>query len=174
MANHINYVLLIVFMMFFMIQYEMNSQYLRLLEAASKPQIIYVNQNPVKTAVKISTKQVSCLAEAIYYEGRGETILGQRAIAHVILNRTKAKSFPNTVCGVIHSGCQFTYTCSDKPPITDIEAYDKAKHVAKNVLAGDKDVTYGATYYHAKFVRPKWSYTFDHTVDIGNHKFYKT
>jgi len=173
MANQLNYVLLIVFMMFFMIQYQMNNQYLKLLEAASKPQIIYVRQNPVKTAAKISTKQVSCLAEAIYYEGRGEPILGQRAIAHVIVNRTKSELFPSTVCGVIHDRCQFTYTCRSKSPIKDKDAYHTAKTVATSVISGEKDITYGATFYHAKYVKPKWSYKFDHTIDIGNHKFYK-
>lgn len=61
--------------------------------------------------------QWRCLAEALYFEARGESIRGQFAVAEVILNRVDSPLFPNTVCGVINQGtgrkfaCQFTYTC---------------------------------------------------------------
>eukprot|EP00581_Thalassiosira_minuscula_P035425 CAMPEP_0184455124 /NCGR_PEP_ID=MMETSP0740-20130409/22369_1 /TAXON_ID=385413 /ORGANISM="Thalassiosira miniscula, Strain CCMP1093" /LENGTH=142 /DNA_ID=CAMNT_0026826875 /DNA_START=64 /DNA_END=489 /DNA_ORIENTATION=- len=62
-------------------------------------------------------EQFACLAEALYFEARGETVKGQFAVAEVILNRVKSAQFPNSLCGVIKQGtgrkyqCQFTYTC---------------------------------------------------------------
>ena len=58
-----------------------------------------------------------CLAEALYFEARGETVKGQFAVAEVILNRVKSERFPGSACGVINLGtgkkyqCQFPYTC---------------------------------------------------------------
>ena len=45
---------------------------------------------------------VDCLAQAIYFESRGEPLDGQIAVAEVVLNRVDDRRFPNTVCGVTH------------------------------------------------------------------------
>jgi N-acetylmuramoyl-L-alanine amidase len=47
--------------------------------------------------------QLRCLAEAIYYEARGEPIIGQIAVAQVVLNRARSGRWPGTLCGV--AGC---------------------------------------------------------------------
>ena len=63
-----------------------------------------------------SGKQMSYLAEALYFEARGESIQGQLA-GEVVLNRVEDPRFPNSICKVINQGtgrrfaCQFTYTC---------------------------------------------------------------
>src|SRR6056297_641376 len=65
--------------------------------------------------------QWQCLAEALYFEARGETIKGQFAVAEVIMNRVESARFPGSICGVINQGtgrkyaCQFTYTCDGIP-----------------------------------------------------------
>ena len=62
-------------------------------------------------------KQMSCLAEALYFEARGEPIQGQLAVGEVVLNRVEDPRYPNSICKVINQGtgrrfaCQFTYTC---------------------------------------------------------------
>mgnify|MGYP001803931275 CR=1 FL=1 len=48
--------------------------------------------------------QWRCLAEALYFEARGETVKGQFAVAEVILNRVQSARFPSSLCGVIHLG----------------------------------------------------------------------
>ncbi|MEL7116266.1 MAG: cell wall hydrolase, partial [Pseudomonadota bacterium] len=48
--------------------------------------------------------QWRCLAEALYFEARGETVAGQVAVAEVILNRVDNRQFPNSICGVIKQG----------------------------------------------------------------------
>ncbi|MCA8883009.1 MAG: cell wall hydrolase [Rhodobacteraceae bacterium] len=127
------------------------------------------------------TAELSCLAEALYFEARGESVKGQFAVGEVILNRVKSSSYPDSVCGVIHQGtgrkyqCQFTYTCDGHPEvIREKGAFEQVKKVADAVLSGDyDDITEGATHYHTKQVRPSWSRTFPRTATIGVHHFYR-
>ncbi|SMX28957.1 Spore cortex-lytic enzyme precursor [Pelagimonas phthalicica] len=122
-----------------------------------------------------------CLAEALYFEARGETIKGQFAVAEVIMNRVDSKKFPGSVCGVINQGtgrkfaCQFTYTCDGRPEnIHEPTSWDRVGKVAKLMLAGaPRGLTKGATYYHTTAVNPKWARKFSRTAKIGVHLFYK-
>ena len=125
--------------------------------------------------------QWACLAEALYFEARGESIKGQFAVAEVILNRVDSRHFPNSVCGVIKQGtgkkyaCQFTYTCDGhKEVINEPAAYTRVGKVAKVMLEGGaRGLTKGATYYHTKAVSPSWSRKFHRTATIGVHHFYR-
>ncbi|MDX1780701.1 MAG: cell wall hydrolase [Thalassovita sp.] len=122
-----------------------------------------------------------CMAEALYFEARGESVKGQFAVAEVIMNRVDSPRFPNTVCGVVHQGtgrkyqCQFTYTCDGyKEVIAEHDAYARVGKVAKLMVNGaPRELTDGATYYHTKAVRPRWSRKFDRTATIGVHHFYR-
>ena len=64
--------------------------------------------------------QWQCLAEAIYFESRGEPLAGQIAVAEVVLNRVDDRRYPKTVCGVTKQGvgggrgCQFSYACDGR------------------------------------------------------------
>jgi len=125
-------------------------------------------------------EQWSCLAEALYFEARGESVQGQFAVAEVIMNRVDSPRFPNSVCGVVNQGtgrkyqCQFTYTCDGVAEvIREKKAYERVGKVAKLILSGaPRALTDGATYYHTKAVRPKWSRKFERTATIGVHHFY--
>ncbi|MEL6619096.1 MAG: cell wall hydrolase [Pseudomonadota bacterium] len=122
-----------------------------------------------------------CLAEALYFEARGETVKGQFAVAEVILNRVKSARFPGSVCGVINQGtgkkyqCQFTYTCDGiAENIREPNAWDRVGKVARAVLDGRAPaLTKGATHYHTTAVRPRWSRVYTHTASIGVHRFYR-
>lgn len=125
--------------------------------------------------------QWACLAEALYFEARGETLKGQIAVAEVILNRVSSSRFPNTICGVIHQGtgrkyaCQFTYTCDGHPEnINEPGAYARVAKVARMMMDGaPRKLSGGATYYHTTAVRPSWSRKFRRTARMGVHLFYK-
>ena len=49
-------------------------------------------------------KEWKCLADALYFEARGEQIEGQIAVADVIINRKNSSQFPGTICGVVSEG----------------------------------------------------------------------
>ena len=125
--------------------------------------------------------QWACLAEALYFEARGETVRGMFGVAEVILNRVDDPRYPETVCKVINQGtgeryrCQFTYTCDGRPEnIGDKRAYERVGKVAKLMIDGKaRRLTKGATHYHTKSVNPRWARVFPRTVTIGYHHFYR-
>jgi len=122
-----------------------------------------------------------CLAEALYFEARGESLKGQFAVAEVILNRVEAPNYPGTVCGVVRQGtgqrgaCQFSYTCDGRPEVvSDPASWDRAGKIARMMLdSKDRPLTGGATHFHTTAVRPVWSRVFAQTARIGAHLFYR-
>ncbi|MEM8554745.1 MAG: cell wall hydrolase [Pseudomonadota bacterium] len=131
--------------------------------------------------VTVNGPAKECLAEALYFEARGESIKGQFAVAEVILNRVKSSRYPDTVCGVINQGtgrkyaCQFTYTCDGiAENIHEPRAWAQVSQVAGLMLQGaESNLTQGATHYHTHAVNPSWSRKFDRTASIGVHYFYR-
>lgn len=125
--------------------------------------------------------QWSCLAEALYFEARGESLKGVIGVAEVILNRVDDRRYPDSVCGVVNQGtgeryrCQFTYTCDGRPEtISEKKAYQKVGKVARFMLDSNvRELTGGATHYHTKSVYPRWARVFPRTATIGDHIFYR-
>ncbi|WP_246162299.1 cell wall hydrolase [Roseovarius faecimaris] len=149
----------------------------------SRPEtnVTYTREWLAQNAVAKGDEQWRCLAEALYFEARGESVKGQFAVAEVILNRVDNPRYPDTVCGVIHQGtgrkyqCQFTYTCDGhKEVIAEPKAFKQVGRVAHLMLNGaERSLTKGATHYHTRAVRPKWSKTYPRTATIGVHHFYR-
>lgn len=121
-----------------------------------------------------------CLAEALYFEARGETVRGQFAVAEVILNRVDSRAYPQSVCGVVNQGasstvCQFSYVCDGKPEtITEDRAFSRAGKIAAIMLSGaPRGLTMGATHFHTAQVNPGWASRLPRTATIGAHLFYR-
>lgn len=122
-----------------------------------------------------------CLAEALYFEARGETVRGMFAVGEVILNRVDSDAYPDTLCKVINQGtgrryaCQFTYTCDGKPEtIAEPRSWERVGKVARILIDGaPRALTGGATHYHTKAVNPSWAQRFPRTAEIGVHYFYR-
>ena len=125
--------------------------------------------------------QWQCLAEALYFEARGESVRGMFAVGEVILNRVDNAQFPDTLCGVINQGtgrkyaCQFTYTCDGLAEhIGEPRAWERVGKVAMMLIGGaPRQLTDGATHYHTKAVSPSWSRVYPRTASIGAHHFYR-
>ena len=135
----------------------------------------------VKEPVYLSShdkKQIQCMAENTYFEAGHEPVKGRIAVNNVVLNRAKDKRFTSTPCGVINQRtarvCKFSWKCEGGKRIGDWAAYRKAKDIAEHVYIGNyKDVTNGAKFYHADYVRPSWGRAFARTTKIGAHIFYR-
>jgi len=134
------------------------------------------------TEREFRTREVRCLAKAIYHEARGESQKGQFAVAQTIMNRVRAEFFPDTICGVIYENshrknkCQFSFACdgvSDKPKDLKLwnVALDNAREVANGKVWLD-DIGY-ASHYHATYVRPNWRKYMNRIKRIGIHIFYR-
>ncbi len=158
--------------------------YLKLFKPRQTPEKIeisytkdWLDQQPKATG----DEGFRCLAEALYFEARGESVRGQFAVAEVILNRVDSARFPDSLCGVIKQGtgkryqCQFTYTCDgQKEVIHEKRAYERVSKVARAAIDGvAEEMTAGATHYHTKAVRPSWSRVYKETARIGVHIFYR-
>lgn len=131
---------------------------------------------PKKVRKEPDQNAVMCLAKNIYHEARGESYAGQIAVAHVVINRTKNKAFPKTVCAVVWDDYQFSWTLDKKLwKIEDRKAYARAQTIAYKALAGMyKDNTNGAThYYEPTIVSPQWAAHGKDKRKIGNHLFLK-
>jgi hypothetical protein len=127
-------------------------------------------------------KSEKCLAEAIYFEARGETVRGQMAVAQVILNRVFSGKYPNTVCGVVYQNahrrlhCQFTFACDGIPDIVrEADMWERAKTIAAEILDGKLWLPEvgKATHYHAHWVRPGWVREMTKMHRLGVHTFYR-
>ena len=123
-----------------------------------------------------------CLAQAIYFEARGESEKGQAAVAQVVLNRVSSGLYPSTICGVVfqnrqhYHACQFSFACEGRSlRITEADAWQRAEHIAAAVTTGKTYVADvgDATHYHALYVHPYWARRLERTDRIGHHVFYK-
>src|SRR5690606_1807236 len=130
---------------------------------------------------QIDARQHNCLAQAIYYEARGETQRGQTAVAEVVMNRVRSPHYPNSICGVVYqgshrvTGCQFTFTCDgslNRRPRG--RAWSQAQRVATAVMMGyARPMPQNATHYHTTAVNPIWNAGLVQTTQIGTHVFYR-
>lgn len=131
---------------------------------------------------KSRAKSEKCLAEAVYFEARGEAVRGQIAVAQVVMNRTFSGFYPNTVCGVVyqnkhrHFACQFTFACDNNPDVVrEPDMWDRARKIAKAMLDGQLWLPEVAksTHYHAYWVRPSWVHEMKKMYKFGVHTFYR-
>ena len=152
---------------------------------------LYSGERPIDVRYSQLTvdakKQVDCLAENIYYEAGWEPQQGKVAVALVTLNRVQDPRYPKDICSVVkqktkvehigdkHVACQFSWFCQNPGTPSNNAVYNQAKEVALYVYGNYermKDITYGALYYHADYVNPRWR-NLEKTTTIGRHIFYK-
>lgn len=125
------------------------------------------------TVEGLDPEGVTCLATNIYHEARGESLVGQYAVAYVTLNRVAAEPFPESICDVVYQKKQFSWTAAKGLKIDEPGAYQLALLVALTAMTGlGQDPTGGATFYydHSR-VTPNWSRVFKTTAVIGGHTF---
>lgn len=143
-------------------------------EVVQAPTISYYN------LTKHERKQIDCLAENIYREAGYEPRIGWVAVAFVTMNRLFSGNYADSVCGVVYqktgSTYQFSWVGIQHLPKINQELYDQIRKVATTVYVSydrDRDVTEGATYYHADYVHPGWR-NLEKTRKIGAHIFYRS
>lgn len=113
--------------------------------------------------IDLPEAQINCIAAAVYHEARGESSLGQRAVGHVIINRSNARGLPP--CVIIRQPRQFDFQMRAHyaGPV-----WNHCLNIARNL---GSDPTFGAQYFHNNRVNPRWNRRV--TIRIGNHIFYR-
>jgi hypothetical protein len=123
-----------------------------------------------------------CLAEAMYYEARGEGEDGQKAVAEVVFHRMNTGNYGHSICAVVYEGadqavCQFSFACDgSREALKSPEPWREAQALAARILTGEEhlnNATGGAVNFHTASVQPGWSANYVRTVQIGNHIFYR-
>jgi len=155
---------------------------------AAKGEVTGADRRPMTPAESLKLEGASrakaerCLADAIYFEARGEPVRGQIAVAQVVLNRVFSGKYPNTVCGVVYQNahrrlaCQFTFACDGiRDVVREPDAMERAKKIAAQTLDGKLWLPEvgKATHYHAYWVRPGWVREMTKLHKLGVHTFYR-
>ncbi|MCJ2179902.1 cell wall hydrolase [Novosphingobium album (ex Hu et al. 2023)] len=120
------------------------------------------------------SREMRCLAGAIYFEARGETLEGQLAVGRVIINRAASEKFPDSYCGVVLQRSQFSFVRGHAMPSVREHSASWQQAVAIAQIARDgswKSPAKGALFFHATRVSPNWRLT--RVGRIDNHIFYR-
>ncbi len=117
--------------------------------------------------------ELRCLAGAVYFESRGESLVGQLAVAHVVINRAQSGRFPKSLCGVVHQKSQFSFVRGGRmPAVREGAQWSNAIAIAQIARDGSwKNHAPGALFFHARYVSPNWRKT--RIAQIDNHIFYR-
>jgi hypothetical protein len=116
-----------------------------------------------------------CLAKAVYFEARSESLEGQLAVAEVVLNRAASGRYPPTLCGVVTQPAQFSFIRAGRFPTPDTtsDCWHKALAIAE--IASKRmasQVGRDVLWYHATYVSPSWGRAKNRAARIGTHIFY--
>jgi hypothetical protein len=116
-----------------------------------------------------------CLAKAVYFEARSESLEGQLAVAEVVLNRSVSGVYPPSICGVVTQPAQFSFVRAGRmpEPKTASDAWHKALAIAD--IAAKKlspQLSRDVLWYHATYVAPSWGRAKTRAARIGTHIFY--
>jgi len=122
------------------------------------------------------SRDLLCLAQAIYFEARGEPLAGQLAVGAVVINRTTSGRYPSDYCSVVTQRGQFSFVRGGRIPSPDESspAWTRARALAQiahqdlwQSAAGD------ALFFHARYVNPGWARTKVKLAAIDSHVFYR-
>ncbi len=118
--------------------------------------------------------EAQCLAGAVYFESKGESLAGQLAVARVVMARSKSGRFPSSLCGVVYQRSQFSFVRGNSMPRIDTGSQNWRNAVAISKIAMTsswKSPVEGALFFHSRHVSPGWKLTRIGSVD--NHVFYR-
>ena len=136
--------------------------------AASLAELVAATPRPAEI-----DPELRCLAGAVYFESRGESLPGQLAVAHVVINRAQSGRFPKSLCGVVLQKSQFSFVRGGRmPAVRNTALWNKAVAIAQIARDGTwKNHAPGALFFHARYVSPGWRKT--RIAQIDNHIFYR-
>lgn len=120
------------------------------------------------------SREMNCLAGAVYFEARGESLEGRLAVARVIINRANSGRFPSNYCDVVFQPSQFSFVRGRSMPTIRKASQSWREAVAVAQIAVDnswESEAKGALYFHATRVSPRWKLT--RLARVDNHIFYR-
>jgi spore germination cell wall hydrolase CwlJ-like protein len=137
---------------------------------------LYALADRYGASVTALDEQTNCLATAVYFEARGESLEGQLAVARVVMNRAASGKYPSTWCATIKQPAQFSFVRHGEFPTVDTasNAWRKAEGIARLAAANVvPSVSTDVLWYHADYVAPSWGHRLSMAQKIGQHIFYR-
>ena len=119
-------------------------------------------------------EEMRCLAGAVYFESKGETLNGQLAVAKVVIARRDSGRFADSLCGVVYQRSQFSFVRGGRMPAIPTASRDWAEAVAIAQIAlkdAWESPVEGALFFHARHVSPGWR--MQRLAAVDNHIFYR-
>lgn len=120
------------------------------------------------------SRELQCLAGAIYFESKGESLEGQLAVGRVVVARSKSGRFPETYCGVVYQPSQFSFVRGNSMPAISKTSRHWKNAVAIAQIAHENtwaSPVEGALFFHAAYVSPGWR--LKRMARVDNHVFYR-
>ena len=121
-------------------------------------------------------EQADCMATAVYFEARGESLQGQLAVARVIMNRAASGKYPPSWCATVKQPWQFSFVRNGMFPTIDYgsASWRKALGVTRLAISGAvPTLSQDVLWYHADYVAPSWGQRLTRVEKIGVHIFYR-
>lgn len=120
------------------------------------------------------SNELECLAGAIFFESKGESLAGQLAVGRVIIARSQSGRFPASYCGVVYQPSQFSFIRGRSMPSINRSSRNWQNAVRIAVIADQgtwKSPVEGAMFFHAAHVSPRWGKA--RMAKIDGHIFYR-
>lgn len=120
------------------------------------------------------SNELECLAGAIFFEAKGESLAGQLAVGRVIVARSQSGRFPASYCGVVYQPSQFSFIRGRSMPAINRSGHQWQNALRVAVIADQgtwKSPVEGAMFFHAAHVSPRWGKS--RMAKIDGHIFYR-
>lgn len=119
----------------------------------------------------IITSTLLCLSLAVYFEARGEPILGQQAVIQVVLNRAERNK--TTPCIEVFKPKQFSWTSTHwKIPKSTNKEWQQSLQAVKQTLTKRQTNKLNAIYFKHIYIKRKIANNVKYEITIGNHAFF--
>lgn len=120
------------------------------------------------------SNELECLAGAVFFEAKSESLAGQLAVGRVVIARSQSGRFPASYCGVVYQPSQFSFIRGRSMPAINRASRDWQDAVRIAVIADQgtwKSPVEGAMFFHASHVSPRWGKA--RMARIDGHVFYR-
>jgi spore germination cell wall hydrolase CwlJ-like protein len=137
--------------------------------AASLAELVASQPQPAELS-----RELNCLAGAIYFEAKSESLAGQLAVGRVVVARSKSGRFPDSYCGVVYQPSQFSFVRGNTMPAIPRASRHWKNAVAIAQIAHEgtwRSPVEGALFFHAAYVSPGWR--LKRMARVDNHVFYR-
>lgn len=137
--------------------------------------LLLVANQAIAPVYQADLSEYNCLVITLWHESRNQSEVGIQWVASVIINRTKHKNYPSSICNVVLQNKQFSNVqeAFKRSVILQKQAgYTRVARIAFDSLYGDLVPPRGILFYHTKAVKPSWSKRLKKVREVGDHVFY--